>query len=76
MILQKGAHVLRSRLTFFSLKPVQLFRAVHTQVLKEDQIKNSMDGKGRWIDNVMIERLWQSVKYECVYVVALRLGLG
>ena len=27
-----------------------------------------MDGKGRWIDNVFIERLWRSVKYEEVYL--------
>jgi putative transposase len=27
-----------------------------------------MDGKGRWIDNVFIERLWRSVKYEDVYL--------
>ena len=27
-----------------------------------------MDGKGRWIDNVFIECLWRSVKYECVYI--------
>ncbi len=26
-----------------------------------------MDGKGRWLDNVFIERLWFSLKYECVY---------
>ena len=29
-----------------------------------------MDGKGRWIDNVFIERLWRSLKYECVYLQA------
>ena len=28
----------------------------------------SMDGKGRWIDNVFVERLWRSVKYEHVYL--------
>jgi len=28
----------------------------------------SMDGKGRWMDNVMIERLWRSLKYECIYL--------
>jgi len=28
----------------------------------------SMDGGGRWMDNVMIERLWRSLKYECVYL--------
>lgn len=32
------------------------------------QVAVSMDGKGRWIDNVFIERLWRSVKYEEVYL--------
>jgi putative transposase len=31
-------------------------------------VKVSMDGRGRWMDNVFIERLWRSVKYECVYL--------
>lgn len=31
-------------------------------------VKVSMDGKGRWMDNVFIERLWRSVKYECLYL--------
>ena len=39
-----------------------------TEVLKRHGIKISMDGKGRWIDNVFIERLWKSLKYECVYL--------
>tara|TARA_B100000614_G_scaffold229554_1_gene222036 strand:+ start:154 stop:570 length:417 start_codon:yes stop_codon:yes gene_type:complete len=39
-----------------------------TIVLKEHEIKISMDGKGSWMDNVMIERLWRSVKYECLYL--------
>lgn len=52
------------------------------KVLTENGIKISMDGKGRWVDNVLIERLWRSVKYEDVYlkeyptVVALRHGIG
>ena len=33
-----------------------------------------MDGKGRWIDNVFIERLWRSVKYEEVYLHAYTNG--
>ena len=33
-------------------------------------IKISMDGRGRWMDNVFIERLWKSVKYEDVYLKA------
>ena len=39
-----------------------------TQVLKEAGVRISMDGKGRWMDNVFIERLWRSLKYECVYL--------
>ena len=39
-----------------------------TRILKEASIKISMDGKGRWMDNVFIERLWRSMKYECVYL--------
>ena len=38
-----------------------------TDVLTEASIRISMDGKGRWMDNVFIERLWRSLKYECVY---------
>ena len=41
-----------------------------TSVLKENKIAISMDGKGRWMDNVFIERLWRSVKYEEVYLKA------
>ena len=53
-----------------------------TGVLKEAGIDISMDGKGRWIDNVFIERLWRSVKYEEVYLKAYetvaeaRAGIG
>lgn len=36
--------------------------------LKDAGVAISMDGKGRWIDNVFIERLWRSVKYEEVYL--------
>lgn len=46
-----------------------------TNVLKENGIKISMDGKGRWMDNVFIERLWRSLKYECVYLSSFETGL-
>jgi len=36
--------------------------------LKANNIDISMDGKGRWMGNVFIERLWRSLKYECVYL--------
>ena len=39
-----------------------------TDVLTEAGIRISMDGKGRWMDNVFIERMWRSLKYECVYL--------
>ena len=39
-----------------------------TGLLKEHGIRISMDGKGAWRDNVFIERLWRSVKYQEVYL--------
>jgi putative transposase len=53
-----------------------------TSVLSKSDIKISMDGKGAWRDNVFVERLWRSVKYEEVYlhaydsVSAARTGIG
>jgi putative transposase len=39
-----------------------------TAVLAAKDARISMDGKGRWIDNVFVERLWRSVKYESIYL--------
>ena len=39
-----------------------------TQILQDHQIRISMDGRGRWRDNVHIERLWRTVKYEDIYL--------
>jgi putative transposase len=53
-----------------------------TGVLAAAGIRISVDGRGRWMDNVFIERLWRSLKYECVYLHAfetrseLRAGLS
>jgi len=52
-----------------------------TGVLRAAGVRISMDGRGRWMDNVFIERLWRSLKYECIYInvfetgSALRAGL-
>ena len=52
-----------------------------TNTLREAGIRISMDGRGRWMDNVFIERLWRSVKYEEIFVrehatiLVLRVGL-
>jgi putative transposase len=53
-----------------------------TSVLLEGDVKISMDGRGRCLDNIFVERLWRSLKYEEVYlyayetVAAARAGVG
>ena len=53
-----------------------------TDILKAHNIQISMDGKGCWRDNVFVERLWKSIKYEEIYlhaydsVSAARTGIG
>lgn len=53
-----------------------------TKVLLDRGVKVSMDGKGRYLDNIFVERLWRSLKYEEVYLNAYdslqeaRLGIG
>ena len=60
----------------------QFTGAAFTGVLIKNDIKISMDGKGAWRDNVFVERLWKSVKYEEVYLHAYdsvsdaRAGIG
>lgn len=48
---------------------------IHTKVLIDNEIQISMDGKGRAIDNIFIERLWRTVKYENVYLQAYSDGV-
>ncbi len=45
-----------------------------TSVLRDAGVRISMDGRGRWMDNVFIERLWRSLKYECIYLHAFETG--
>jgi putative transposase len=45
-----------------------------TNTLRDAGIRISMDGRGRWMDNVFIERLWRSLKYECVFLNAFETG--
>ena len=53
-----------------------------TQRLKAAGVRLSMDGRGRFLDDILIERLWRSLKYECIYPHAFsgaretRQGLG
>jgi putative transposase len=45
-----------------------------TECLKQENIKISMDGRGRYLDNIFIERLWRSLKYELIYIHAFEDG--
>tara|TARA_Y100000815_G_C13006315_1_gene373778 strand:- start:53 stop:559 length:507 start_codon:yes stop_codon:yes gene_type:complete len=45
-----------------------------TDVLLDAKVRISMDGKGRWMNDVFIERLWRSLKYECIYLRAFETG--
>jgi putative transposase len=47
---------------------VQFTASAFTACLKEAQIQISMDGRGRALDNIFIERLWRTVKYEDLYI--------
>ena len=61
---------------------VQYTAKAFTDRLELAGVAISMDGRGRWLDNVFVERLWRTVKYECVYlhdfatVRALEVGLA
>ena len=47
-----------------------------TDLLQEQGIRISMDGKGRYLDNVFVERLWRSIKFEEVYLKSLPEWVG
>jgi putative transposase len=57
------------------LESAQFTSPRFTGVLQDAKIHISMDGRGRGMDNVFIERLWRSLKYECVYLHAFETGL-
>ena len=60
----------------------QITSQAFTGLLKKHRIRINMDGKDSWCDNVFVERLWRSVKYEEVYLHAYdtvsdaRAGIG
>jgi putative transposase len=54
----------------------QFTSEVYTALLKTNEIQISMDGKGRAIDNIFIERLWRTVKYEHIYLHVYEDGLS
>jgi putative transposase len=46
----------------------QFTSAAFTGTFTAAGVRISMDGRGRWVDNVFIERLWRSLKYEEIYL--------
>jgi len=54
----------------------------YTRFMEQNQIRQSMDGKARWVDNVVIERWFRSLKCDCIYINefgsprALRIGIS
>jgi putative transposase len=53
---------------FNSDQGCQFTSSAFTDVLKQHHVQISMDGRGRALDNIFVERLWRSVKYEDVYL--------
>lgn len=61
--------LLKSRCDIFNTdQGCQFTSQAWINVLKEANISISMDGRGRYIDNIFVERLWRSVKQECIYL--------
>ena len=56
------------RRTVLTLQGAQFTAHAFCQRLLVANIRISMDGRGRYLDNIFIERLWRSLKYECLYL--------
>ncbi len=65
---RRGAASLRKPDIFNTDQGSQFTSEAFTSLLKANGIAISMDGKGCWRDNVFVERLWKSIKYEEVYL--------
>ncbi|TVQ86230.1 MAG: IS3 family transposase [Chromatiaceae bacterium] len=65
--LQEALRVYGAPEIFNTDQGTQFTSTVFTQVLKDAEIAISMDGRGRALDNIFVERLWRSVKYEDIY---------
>ena len=66
--LEEALHYYGKPEIFNSDQGSQYTSEAFTAILKDHDIRISMDGKGAWRDNVFVERLWRSVKYEEVYL--------
>src|SRR5450631_2913997 len=71
---QKSLTCVTTRIVSSAHQGSQFTSKAWTDVVEAAGARVSMDGKGRWIDNVFIERLWRSVKYEDIYLRAYENG--
>jgi len=62
------ARITKRKSQFNTDQGAQFTSQAFTARLKEGGIRISMDGRGRALDNVFVERLWRTVKYEEVYL--------
>jgi transposase InsO family protein len=67
-LLRRGARGSANALLFNTDQGSRFTSIAFTGVLLREKIAISVDGKGAWRDNVIVERLWRSVKYEEVYL--------
>jgi len=65
---ERSLRIYRAPEIFNTDQEAQYTSKEFTGTLKDHEVKISMDGKGRAIDNIMIERLWRTVKYEEIYL--------
>ncbi len=72
--LNEAVHRLRPPEIMNTVQGSQFTSFTWTDRLKRIGTRFSMDGKGRCLDNIFIERLWRSLKYECVYLHAWETG--
>ena len=67
--ISRAYHTVRNHPQIFNTDQGAQFTATEfTSILKASDIRISMDGRGRALDNVFVERLWRTVKYEHLYL--------
>ena len=58
----------KKKLTEKDLKRIREMEKMFRKFIEDNEIKISMDGRGRCMDNIFTERLWRTIKYENVYL--------
>jgi putative transposase len=72
--LEESLSIYKAPTTFKSDQGAQFTANAFSACLKASGVQVSMDGRGRYHDNIFIERLWRSLKYELIYIKAFENG--